>query len=68
MEIASSLRGDKHEFCFVVIKLNAVLEPVVLERGDCMRPDGTQCSTSLGESASLGILLVSTLFPPQHWL
>ena len=58
MEMTSSLRGDKHEFCFVVIKLNAVLEPVGLERGDCMCPDGTQCSPSLGESASLGIPLV----------
>ena len=47
---------------------NAVHEPVGLDRGDGKRPDGMMCSSSLGESASFGIVLVSTPFLPQHLL
>ena len=47
---------------------NAVLEPVGLDRGDGKRPDGMTVFPFSRESASFGIVLVSTLSPPQHRL
>ena len=46
----------------------AVLETVVLDRGDGKHPDGmTVFPFSMGKYL-IWILPVSTLFPPQHWL
>ena len=40
------------------------IEPVGLDRGDSKRPDGMTVLPFSRESASFGILPVSTLFPP----
>ena len=47
---------------------NAVLEPVGLDRGYGRSSDGMTVLPFSRESALFGILLMSTLFTPQHWL